>query len=468
MDILGTANLLDRFGQIAKPGSVGVCIAPMAVEAVALSKKDERALAFKSSRELARLRLLNPATLDRKEAYGIAKRAIQLRVEKASIDWGHRGGRTISISPGPISSKMGEKTTSHFTEEISQLMSSMESSSIGNLDDVVNAVEFLISEEAAFITGTDLRIDGGIASTLRYKERQSLTSDLRKDVVVITGMGGMGIATARRLGKDYLLVLADCSQEALDTSSETLYEEGFDVHPIQLDISDLRSVNGLAATANSLGKFRGLVHTAGVSPTQASPERIIAVDVVGTAHVLDEFGKIAGLGSVAVCIASMAGHMTKPISAELEQALAITPTTDLVDLIELDPTQMGSGSAYGIAKRANHLRVEAASIEWRKKGGRVASISPGIILTPMAKEELASRHGILMRLMMAFSGAKRGGEPEEIAAAVAFLLSERASFISGTDLLVDGGVVGFVRTMGRGGICAILGTILRNLRAMFP
>jgi NAD(P)-dependent dehydrogenase (short-subunit alcohol dehydrogenase family) len=463
VDVLGTANLLDEFGKIAGPGSVGICIAPTATRAAALEKKEERALAFKSPRELAGLPLLNPATLDQTMARGIARRAIQLRVEKASIDWGYRGGRTVSISPGFLSGRMDEKATSDPTDEASQIMSSMDSSSVADLDHVVNAVEFLISKEAAFITGADLRLDGGHAPALRYQERQSPATDQRREVVVITGMGGMGIAIARELSKKNLLVLADISQKALDASSKTLQEEGFDVHPIQLDISDPQAVRGLAATASSLGRFRGLVHTAGVSPTQASTERIMAIDVMGTAYVLDEFGKIAGPGSVAVCIASMAGYMTKQLSPGSEQALATTPASELAALSELDPGQMVAGTAYGFAKHANHLRVEAASIEWGKKGGRVISISPGVILTPMTEEELASWHGIIMRLMIAFSGARRGGQPEEIAAIVAFLLSDKAPFISGTDWLVDGGVIAFMRSMGRGGIRAVLGAIFKTL-----
>jgi NAD(P)-dependent dehydrogenase (short-subunit alcohol dehydrogenase family) len=291
-----------------------------------------------------------------------------------------------------------------------------------------------------------------------------VTTNEPGEVVVITGLGGMGIAIARRLGRDYRLVLADLSRNALDDSTRELERLGCEVHPVQIDVSDQTSVKDLAVMANSLGRFRAVVHTAGVSPVQASTEQIAAVDLMGTAYVLEEFGKIAQPGSVAVCIASMAGHMVS-LAPEIEERLATAPTSELRKLSVLDPAQVGPQMAYPKAKRANLLRVESASNEWRKQGARVVSISPGIILTPMTREELSSRTGIVMRIMIAMSGASRAGQPEEIAGVVAFLVSEKASFISGTDLLVDGGVVGGLNTMRRGGIGVILSTTFKKLRA---
>jgi NAD(P)-dependent dehydrogenase (short-subunit alcohol dehydrogenase family) len=265
-----------------------------------------------------------------------------------------------------------------------------------------------------------------------------------REVVVVTGMGGMGIAIARRLGTGRVLVLAEIFGEALDRVAEQLRGEGHDVHAVQTDVSDVQSVRALALTADSLGVFRAVVHTAGLSPVQASPERIVAVDIMGTAYVLDEFGKIAQNGSVAVCIASMAGTMT-PLPPEVEMAFATTPTSELASLPALDPANLDPSAAYGIAKRANQVRVEAASVEWGARGGRTVSISPGIISTPMGQAELAGPSGEMMRNMIAASGAKRIGTPDDIAAAVAFLVSHEASFITGTDLLVDGGTVAGLR-----------------------
>jgi NAD(P)-dependent dehydrogenase (short-subunit alcohol dehydrogenase family) len=187
------------------------------------------------------------------------------------------------------------------------------------------------------------------------------------------------------------------------------------------------------------------VHTAGVSPVQATPERIVAVDVVGTALVLDAFEPHVQRGTVAVCIASMAGTMTT-VEPELLHRFAVTPTAELPGLPELDPETMDSGSAYGLAKRANQARVEAASVRWGRRGGRVVSISPGVIATPMGQAELDGPFGDVMRDMIDRSGTRRIGTPEDIAAAVEFLVSPAASFVTGTDLLVDGGVVAAMRS----------------------
>lgn len=165
---------------------------------------------------------------------------------------------------------------------------------------------------------------------------------------------------------------------------------------------------------------------------------------MGTAYVLDEFGKIALNGSVAVCIASMAGTMT-PLPPEVEMAFATMPTAELASLPALDPVTLDPAAAYGVAKRANQVRVEAASVEWGARGGRTVSISPGIISTPMGQAELAGSSGEMMRNMITASGASGIGTPDDIAAVVAFLVSHDASFITGTDLLVDGGTVAGLR-----------------------
>ena len=267
-----------------------------------------------------------------------------------------------------------------------------------------------------------------------------LSSRDAREVIVITGVGGMGIAIARRLGGGRTLVLADFAEDLLNRVTEQLRGEGHDVHPVKTDVSDVQSVKALVATADSLGTFRAVIHTAGLSPVQASSERIIAVDVIGTAYILEEFCKIAQSGSVALCIASMAAMMM-PVPPEDETAFAVTPVSELASLPALDPTNLDPGIAYVLAKRANQMRVKAASLAWGARGGRTVSISPGIISTPMTHSELASPNGEIMRSMIANSGTKRIGTPDDIVAAVAFLVSNEASFITGTDLLVDGGAV---------------------------
>jgi NAD(P)-dependent dehydrogenase (short-subunit alcohol dehydrogenase family) len=267
------------------------------------------------------------------------------------------------------------------------------------------------------------------------------------EVVVVTGTGGMGTAVARRLGGGKQLVLADVSPDALAAVAATLHAEGHQVQEVATDVSDLRQVQALAAAAATLGTIRAVVHTAGISPVQATPERIVPVDVVGTAYILDVFGEYAGPGTVAVCIASMAGTMTE-VPPEIATALATTPTVDLTALPALDPETLDPGTAYGIAKRANQLRVEAAALAWGKRGARVVSISPGIISTPMGQEELGGPFGDVMRAMTDGSPCGRYGTADDIAAAVEFLVSPAASFITGTDLRVDGGVVAAARHAG--------------------
>lgn len=264
------------------------------------------------------------------------------------------------------------------------------------------------------------------------------------EVLVVTGAGGMGMAIARRLGPGRRVLLADYAETVLEQAVQQLQAEGYDVHGRQTDVSDAAAVRSLADAAAELGTFRILVHTAGVSPVQAPPERVIAVDVVGTALVLDEFLRLAGPGSVAVCVASMAGAMAT-LPPEAEHLLATTPTAKLAGLPLLDPARLDRGAAYSIAKRANQLRVQWASLQWGRKGGRVVSVSPGIISTPMGQEELSGPSGPMMRAMIAASGTGRVGTPDDIAAAVEFLVSPAASFITGTDLLVDGGAVAGVR-----------------------
>ena len=259
-------------------------------------------------------------------------------------------------------------------------------------------------------------------------------------VLVVTGTGGMGRAIARRLGTGRTLVVADMSEDQLSEASASLSADGFDVHPVRVDVSSQRDVAALATTAAGLGPLRCVVHTAGVSPVQATPQQIVDVDVIGTALVLDAFEPLVGAGTVAVCIASMAGTMTA-LPPEEMRLLAVTPTDRLAALPVLDPAKMNSGAAYGIAKRANHARVQAASVIWGRKGGRVLSVSPGIISTPMGQAELAGPFGDGMRQMIEMSGSHRIGTPDDIAAAVEFLASPAASFVTGTDLLVDGGVV---------------------------
>ncbi len=260
-------------------------------------------------------------------------------------------------------------------------------------------------------------------------------------VVVVTGLGGMGIAVARRLGPGSTLLLADIDATALGEAAEILRAEGNHVLEQVTDVSDEVSVAALASTAREAGRVDVLVHTAGLSPVQASIESILQVDLLGTALVLDAFASVMAAGGAGVIVASMAGTMFSQ-DPDLERRLATTPTATLLDLPELAVGAIADpGSAYGLAKRANQLRVRAASISWGRRRARVNSISPGVISTPMGAAELDGPSGEFMRSLVAGSGTGRLGTPDDIAAAATFLTGPQSSFITGTDLLVDGGVV---------------------------
>jgi NAD(P)-dependent dehydrogenase (short-subunit alcohol dehydrogenase family) len=221
------------------------------------------------------------------------------------------------------------------------------------------------------------------------------------------------------------------------------------VHRVVVDVSKPDSVDQLVRRAGNLGAITQVVHTAGLSPTQATAEAVLRVDLLGVALVLDAFGEIIAPGGAGVVIASMAAHLYPAFTAEQERALARTPARELLELSCVKPKSVtDSALAYGLAKQANHISVRVASIAWGRRGARVNSISPGTIATPMGHRELDSPMGEGIRGLVAASAAKRLGTPEEIAAAAAFLLSPEAAFITGTDLLVDGGVVAALRSGG--------------------
>jgi len=260
-------------------------------------------------------------------------------------------------------------------------------------------------------------------------------------VVVVTGIGGMGLAVARRLGPGSRLLLADVNGTTLGAAAEVLRAEGQQVVEQETDVSDADSVAALASAALEMGRVDVLIHTAGLSPVQAPIDAILRVDLLGTALVLDAFASAIAPGGAGVVVASMAGTLW-PQDLELERRLATTPTAALLDLPELAEGAIDNpGAAYGLAKKANQVRVRAASVRWGRRRARVNSISPGVISTPMGAAELDGPSGAFMRSMVAGSGTARLGTPDDIAAVAEFLVGPQSSFITGTDLLVDGGVV---------------------------
>ena len=273
------------------------------------------------------------------------------------------------------------------------------------------------------------------------------------DVLVVLGSGGMGVAIARRCGSGSTVLLGDMGEDALDGAASALGDEGHDVHTRRVDVSDAASVHALAEAAAALGPVRSIVHTAGISPVQSSADRVVAVDLVGTAYVLDAFGAVVAPGGAGVVISSMAGHLAGPLSAEDEAALAQSAAGDLLALPCVQRAADGdAGLAYAFAKAGASVRVRAAAMPWGRRGARINAISPGVITTAMGRAELEGPSGEFMRLLVASSGSGRLGTADDIASVTEFLLSQRASFVTGADVLVDGGVVAAVRSGQGGGI----------------
>ncbi|MEW2359648.1 SDR family oxidoreductase [Spirillospora sp. NPDC029432] len=270
---------------------------------------------------------------------------------------------------------------------------------------------------------------------------------MAQQVIVVIGVGGMGQAIARRIGPGAQVIVADHDERVLKAAAGRLEAEGYQVAAQPVDVSARGSVAALAGLAASLGEVRTVVHTAGLSPVQAPIPAILAVDLLGVALVLEEFGRVVAAGGAGLVISSMAGHMHPPLPSEQAVRLATAPADELLSLPVCAESRFGdSGAAYSFAKHASQLRVQAASTTWGARGARVNSISPGVITTPMGRAELDGEHGAGMRMMIESSNAGRAGTPADIAAAAEFLLGPAAGFISGTDLLVDGGVTAAVRS----------------------
>lgn len=260
-------------------------------------------------------------------------------------------------------------------------------------------------------------------------------------VVVVIGPGQIGQAIARRVGTGKHVLLADLRRENADAAAETLSNVGFEVSASTVDVASRESVQSLVEEATKLGETTGLVHAAGVSPTQATPSTILSVDLYGTALVLEEFGNVVAPGGSGVVIASQSGHRLPPLSVEQSKALATTPVEELLNLPFLQPGQVtDSLHAYQLAKRGNSLRVMAEAVRWGKRGARINTISPGIIITPLAKDELNGPRGAGYRRMIELSAAGRAGTPDEVANVAALLMGPDGGFITGSDILMDGGV----------------------------
>ena len=261
------------------------------------------------------------------------------------------------------------------------------------------------------------------------------------NVIVVIGAGSIGQAIARRVSAGKHVLLADLRQENVDTAAKILSDAGFEVSTATVDVSSRQSVHALVETATVLGDITGMIHAAGVSPTQASPATILMVDLYGTALVLEEFGNVIARGGAGVVIASQSGYRLPALTPEQNRALATTPADDLLALPMLQLDQVTDAlHAYQVSKRGNSLRVMAEAVRWGKRGARVNTISPGIIMTPLARDELTGPRGAGYRHMIEVSAVGRAGTPDEVGAVGALLMGPDGAFITGSDFLMDGGV----------------------------
>ena len=262
-----------------------------------------------------------------------------------------------------------------------------------------------------------------------------------KDLIVVIGPGQIGQAIARRVGVGKHVLLADKSPDNAKAAAEVLDNTGYDVSVATVDVSSRDTVQALVETAKNRGNVTVLIHAAGVSPTQASPATILKVDLYGTALVLEEFGKIIARGGAGVVIASQSGHRLPPLTVEWNKALATTPVEELLNLPFLQPDKVtDSLHAYQLSKRGNSLRVMAEAVRWGKRGARLNTISPGIIMTPLANDELKGPRGPGYKRMIEVSAAGRAGTPDEVGTVGALLMGPDGGFITGSDFLMDGGV----------------------------
>jgi len=261
----------------------------------------------------------------------------------------------------------------------------------------------------------------------------------RSEVVVLIGTGSIGQAIARRISAGKILILADSNLDNAELSARSLLQTGFTAVPTTVDVTSRESVQTLCDFAISQGYLTHLIHTASAAPTHTTATDILTVELYGTALILEKFGDVITAGGAGIIVSSHAGHRLPALYAAEDRQLAITPTEKLLNLPMLryitDPVH-----AMQIAKRGNTLRVQAAAMTWGARGARINVISPGIIMTPMAREEFSGPAGGNYREMIEKSPAGRAGTPEEIGQLGAYLLSQDANFITGADFLIDGGV----------------------------
>lgn len=261
-----------------------------------------------------------------------------------------------------------------------------------------------------------------------------------KNVMILSGAGQIGMAIARRMGYGMKIVIGDKKHENAQAISATMNQAGFDTVAVEMDLSSRTSIQSIIAEAQKYGPVTMLVNAAGVSPSQAPVEAILKVDLYGTAVLLEEVGKVIAPGGVGVTISSQSGHRMKQLTPEEDEQLARTPAEELLALPLLQPENVRDTlHAYQLAKRCNEKRVMAEAVKWGERGARINSISPGIIVTPLALDEFNGPRGDFYKNMFAKCPAGRPGTADEVANVAELLMSDKGAFITGADFLIDGG-----------------------------
>lgn len=263
---------------------------------------------------------------------------------------------------------------------------------------------------------------------------------MKLDVMILTGAGQIGMAIARRMGYGKKIVVGDKKMENAEDVARIMNNAGFDAIPVEMDLSSRASILSLIAEARKYGEISMLVNAAGVSPSQASIETILKVDLYGTAVLLEEVGKVIKEGGVGITISSQSGYRMPALTADEDEQLACTPTEELLSLDILQPQNIRDTlHAYQMAKRCNVKRVMAEAVKWGERDARINSISPGIVVTPLALDEFNGPRGDFYKNMFAKCPAGRPGTADEIANVAELLMSDRGAFITGSDFLIDGG-----------------------------
>jgi len=263
---------------------------------------------------------------------------------------------------------------------------------------------------------------------------------MEKTVMLWVGAGQIGLAIARRMGYGRKIIVGDKNLDNAKAMAKIMNEAGYDVEPMEMDLSSRESILKLIAAGQKYGEIKMLVSAAGVSPSQASIETILKVDLYGTAVLLEEVGKVIAEGGVGVHISSQSGWRMPRLTAEEDALLATTPAEGLLSLEMLQPKNIKDTlHAYQISKRCNEKRVMAESVKWGERGARINDIAPGIIVTPLALDEFNGPRGDFYKNMFAKCPAGRPGTADEIANVAELLMSDKAAFITGSTFLADGG-----------------------------